>query len=51
MHEMDNFKINDAQQGNMNNNFQNGKQKLLKTSTAIWLNKICWINQLPKYTN
>ena len=49
---MDNFKITDAQQACMSNNFQSGKQKLLKTSAAIWFNKICRTNQLtPKYTN
>jgi hypothetical protein len=49
---MDNFKITDAQQADMSNNFKNGKQKLLKTNAAIWFNKICRINQLtPKYTN
>jgi hypothetical protein len=51
MHGMNNFKIIDAQQAKMINNFKNAKEKLLKTNEAILLNKICTLNELtPKYT-
>jgi hypothetical protein len=32
--------------------YKNENEKLLKTNAAIWINKICEINQLtPKYVN
>jgi hypothetical protein len=47
---MDNFKITDAQLAELISNLKNAKQELLETSAAMWLNKICRINQLtPKY--
>jgi hypothetical protein len=46
MHGMDNFKITDAQEANIINNFKNVKEKLLKTKAAIWFNKTCRRNQL-----
>jgi hypothetical protein len=47
---MDSFTTIDVPQGTIINNFKNAKQKLLKTSAAIWFNEICGINQLiPKY--
>jgi hypothetical protein len=52
MHGMEYFKINDAQQAKLINNYKNAKYKLLKTKAAIWFTKIRGSSQLtPKYVN
>jgi len=38
VHEMEDFKIIDAQQAKLINSFKNVKHKLLKTNDAIWFN-------------
>jgi len=35
------MQIIEAQQAKIYNNYQNTRLKLLKTNSAIWLNKIC----------
>jgi len=45
MHGMDNFKVIDAQQAKIIKIFTNAKQKILKTSAAIWICTICRINK------
>jgi hypothetical protein len=45
-------RIMDAERASLLNNFKNTKGKLLKTSSAIWFNKICKIRQIkPNYVN
>jgi hypothetical protein len=41
MHRLENFKITEAQQANLINNWKNAKHKLLQTRAAIWFHKIC----------
>jgi len=41
MHGMEYFKITDAQQVRLINNYRNTKYKLLKANAAVWFNKIC----------
>lgn len=44
------YKSANVQQAQVTNNFNNIKEKLLKTNAAIWVNKICKNHQLaPKY--
>jgi hypothetical protein len=43
-------KIINAQQARVSYNYKNMKQKLLKTNSAIWFNKVCRQEQLqPNY--
>jgi hypothetical protein len=50
MQGMENFKIIDAQQARLSNNYENTKYKPLKTNAATWFSKICRNDQLtPKY--
>jgi hypothetical protein len=46
---MDNFKITDAQHAKTIEKFMNVKQKLLKTSAAIWFNTICSAKYVGTY--
>ena len=41
---MGNLKVTDAQQAKIIKIFKNAKQKLLTTKAAIWINKVCRIN-------
>jgi uncharacterized protein (UPF0333 family) len=49
MHGMENFKIIDAKEAKLTN-YTRIKHKLLKTSAAVWVKKICRNNQ-PSYVN
>jgi len=52
MHGVESFKIIDAQQTKLINNYRNTKLKLLKTNVATWYDEICRNSQLtPKYVN
>jgi len=52
MHGVESFKIIDAQQAKLINNYRNTKFKLLKTNAAAQYNKICRNSQLMlKYGN
>jgi hypothetical protein len=52
MHRVENFKIINAEQVKLINNYRNTKYKLLKTNAATWYNKICRNSQLiPKYVD
>ena len=47
-----NVKIVEAQQARFCDSCKNNKLKLLKTNTAIWINKMCKIKHLtPNYIN
>jgi hypothetical protein len=41
MHGMNNVSVTNAQQVRIIHHYKNTKEKLLKTNTAIWLNKVC----------
>jgi hypothetical protein len=50
MHGEDSVKIVSAQQAKVVKNYRNIKEKLHKTNSAIWFNKVCKLEQLsPKY--
>ncbi len=46
IHGMEYFKIIDAEQARLNNNYTNAKHKLLKNNTAVWFSKICKKNMV-----
>jgi len=46
------IKIVDAQQARLYNSYKNTKCKLLRTTAAVWFNKMCKIKQVkPNYIN
>ena len=52
MHNVESFKIIGAQEAKLINNYRNTKNKLLKTYSSIWYNKIRRNSQLtPKRRN
>jgi hypothetical protein len=49
---MEHIKMIKAQQAKATYTYKNTKERLLKTNTAIWFDKMCRSNQLtPKYIN
>jgi hypothetical protein len=52
MHNVESFKIIDAQQANLINSYRNAKNNLLQTNSAVWYKRIYRNSQLtPKRRN